>query len=104
MEKSVSIVDARRQLGRLTEEVRRTRQPVVLTRRGRAVARIIPEPAGAASGPGTARDAFAGLRNTVELNGDFAMLQGAVEELRHEFADGLQHRPPARSAVPVRKR
>ena len=44
MKKSVSIVETRRNLGRLAEEVRRTGQSVVLTRRGRAVARIAPEP------------------------------------------------------------
>ena len=104
MRKSVSIVDARRELGRLTEEVRRTRQPVVLTRRGRAVARITPEPAGTVSGARNARDAFARLRNTVQLNGDFAALQRSVAVLRQEFARSLDRRPPAAAAGAVQKR
>jgi prevent-host-death family protein len=104
MKKRVSIVDARRELGRLADEVRRTRQPVVLTRRGRAVARITPEPAGTAAGARNARGAFAGLRHSVQLNGDFAALQQAVEGLRQEFADSLDRRPPAASAARVQKK
>jgi len=42
MVKSISIVDARRDLGRIADEVRRTGQAVVLTRRGRPVARLAP--------------------------------------------------------------
>jgi len=44
MAKSISIVDARRDLGRIADEVRRTGQAVVLTRRGRPVARLAPHP------------------------------------------------------------
>jgi len=55
MSKTVSIVAARRELGRLADEVRRTGQPVILTRRGHAIARIAPEPA-IAAGRSSAND------------------------------------------------
>ena len=89
MRRTVSIVDARRQLGRLAEEVRRTGRPVVLTRRGRPVARIVPEPRPSAS---VARDAFAALRGTVRLDCSFDELQRAVRGLRSEFARSLERR------------
>jgi prevent-host-death family protein len=92
MKKSVSIVEARRDLGRLAEEVRRTGQPVVLTRRGRAVARIAPEPvAKAAAGP-PRRDGFAALRGTLRLNCTFGELAQAVRALREEFTSNLERR------------
>ncbi len=64
MQKRASIVEARRDLGRLAEEVRRTGQPVVPTRRGHAVAQIVPEPRRQATWR-RSRDAFAELRGTV---------------------------------------
>ncbi len=91
MKKSVSIVAARRELGRLAEEVRRTRQPVMLTRRGRAVARLAPEP-GIELGQRSARDAFAGLRGTIRLNCDLDELQSAIHNLRAEFTRNLDRR------------
>jgi prevent-host-death family protein len=91
MKKTVSIVAARRELGRLAEEVNRTGQPVVLTRRGRAVARIAPEP-GTELRPLRQRDAFAELRGTVRLNCTIDELQTAVRRLRAEFTDALARR------------
>ncbi|MBI3768722.1 MAG: type II toxin-antitoxin system Phd/YefM family antitoxin [Deltaproteobacteria bacterium] len=98
MNKTVSIVAARRELGRLAEEVRRTGQPVILTRRGQAVARIAPEPA-IAAGRSRARDAFAELRGTVRLNCTLDELQSAVRDLRTEFGANLDRR-----AVALRRR
>lgn len=91
MKQSVSIVAARRELGRLAEEVRRTGQPVLLTRRGRTVARIAPEP-GIELKPRNPRDAFAELRGTVRLNCDLDELQSAIHDLRAEFARNLDRR------------
>jgi prevent-host-death family protein len=91
MKKSVSIVAARRELGRLVEEVSRTGQPVVLTRRGQAVARIAPEP-GVAPGRRKPPDAFAELRGTVRLNCDLDEIQSAVRQLRAEFTANLKDR------------
>ena len=82
MKKSVSIVEARRDLGRLVEEVRRTGQPVVLTRRGRAVARIAPEPVAEVATAPQRRDGFAALRGTLRMNCSFDALVQAVHELR----------------------
>jgi prevent-host-death family protein len=91
MKKSVSIVAARRELGRLAEEVRRTGQPVLLTRRGRAVACIAPEPAHELDGR-SPRDAFAELRGTIRLNCDLDELQAAIRDLRAEAARNLDRR------------
>jgi len=100
MRKTVSIVDARRQLGQLAEEVRRTGRPVVLTRRGRPVARIAPEPAPAAN---VREDAFAALRGTVRLHGSFDDLQQTVRSLRGEFARSLERRALPRRRVATRR-
>jgi prevent-host-death family protein len=91
MPRSVSIVEARRDLGRLADEVRRTRQPVILTKRGRAVARLAPEPAGSSRRP-RSRDPFGGLRGTVEMVGSFHELERAIRSLRREFARSLDRR------------
>jgi antitoxin (DNA-binding transcriptional repressor) of toxin-antitoxin stability system len=91
MARTVSIVEARRQLGRLAEEVGRTRQSIVLTRRGRAVARISPEPAAVSRG-GRGYDAFAPLRGTVTLECSFHDLKRAIRGLRGEFARNLERR------------
>jgi len=94
MRRTITIVDARRQLGRLAEEVRRTGRPVVLTRRGRPVARIAPEPAPSARRP---RDALAGLRGTVHLETSFDELQRAIRALRGEFERSLARRSARRA-------
>jgi prevent-host-death family protein len=91
MKKTISIVAARRELGRLAGEVNRTGQPVILTRRGQAVARIVPEPAPAARRQ-RPRDPFAQLRGTVRLNCDLDELQQAVRQLRAEFTSNLGRR------------
>ncbi len=91
MKKSVSIVAARRELGRLAREVSQTGQPVILTRRGQAIAQIVPEPATAPRRRGP-RDPFAPLRGTVRLNCNFDELQVAVQQLRAEFTSNLDRR------------
>ena len=90
MRKSVSIVAARRELGRLAEEVQRTGQPVVLTRRGRPIAWITPQPR--ATRPRRQQDGFAGLRGTIEMTCSFQELQRAIRDLRGEFAANLERR------------
>jgi prevent-host-death family protein len=91
MTKSVSIVAARRELGRLAGEVNRTGQPVILTRRGQAVARIVPEPA-TEPRRRELNDPFAQLRGTVRLNCDLDELQLAVRRLRADFTTNLDRR------------
>ena len=88
IKKTISIVAARQGLGRLAEEVRRTGQSVILTRRGRAVARLIPEPVPTEN----RRDAFAALRGTVQLHGGVDALGSAIRALRVEFAGNLDRR------------
>jgi len=103
MKKRVSIVDARRELGRLAEEVRRTGQPVILTRRGRALARIAPEP-GVEPARANPHDTFAELRGTVRLNCGLDELQSAIRELRADFAHNLDRRAAALAARRTRTR
>ena len=96
MARSVSIVNARRRLGRLAEEVNRTGRPIILTRRGRVVARIAPEPSAVVPGaPGY--DAFAPLRGTVRLNCSFDELRRAIRGLRKEFGRNLESRVPPKA-------
>jgi len=92
MLKTVSIVEARRDLGRLAEEVRRTQRAVLLTKRCRVLARIAPEPSDARSGRTRGRDAFAGLRGTVQMVGSFDEIERAIRSLRREFARSLERR------------
>ena len=80
MKRAVSIVEARRQLGRLAEEVRRTGKPIALTRRGRIVAQIGPEPSARAAAQGSV-DAFAALRGSLRMNTGFGGLQKAVRQV-----------------------
>jgi len=103
MARTVSIVAARRELGRLADEVRRTGQPVILTRRGRAVARIAPE-ANIERGQTRPRDAFAELRGTVRLHCDFDELQSAIRALRREFGSNLDRRAATLNAGGARRR
>jgi prevent-host-death family protein len=102
MNRRVSIVEARRALGRLADEVRRTGRPVVLTRRGRAVARLAPVP-GLAAGR-RRRDAFAELRGTVRLSGGVDELQAAIRALRAEAGRELERRAPTLAARRKRRR
>lgn len=94
MKRRVSIVEARRALGRLVEEVRRSGQPVVLTRRGRVVARIAPAPGLPAKSRGR-QDAFAELRGTVQLRCSVDELQAAIRALRAEAGRNLERRAAA---------
>jgi len=91
MEKTISIVAARRELGRLAEEVRRTGRPVILTNRGRAVARIAPEPR-RIPGARKRRNVLEPLRGTIRMSGDFDDLKRAIRTLRSEFARNLERR------------
>ena len=91
MAKSISIVDARRDLGRLADEVCRTGQAVVLTRRGRPVARLAPQPASSAK-PARAQRPLAGLRGSVKLLCAPDELLQTIRELRREFTVSLERR------------
>jgi prevent-host-death family protein len=86
MARSISLVSARKDLGRIVEEVGRTGTPVNLTRRGKVVARIVPQ---ARHGAG---DALAALRGTVELTGGFEDLTRDVRQLREEGRTALERR------------
>jgi len=103
MSRRVSIVEARRELGRLADEVSRTGQSVVLTRRGRAVAHIAPAPEVRAAGR-TRTDAFAELRGTVRLACSIDELRLAVRALRSEATRSLGRRAAALAARPARTR
>src|SRR5436309_3510464 len=91
MVKSISIVDARRDLGRIADEVRRTGQAVVLTRRGRPVARLAPHPPSPAKPAGPERP-LAGPPRSVQLLCTPDELLQTIRELRHEFAVSLERR------------
>jgi prevent-host-death family protein len=86
MERSISLVAARKDLGRIVEEVGRTGCPVSLTRRGKVVARIVPE---ARRG---ARDTLAALRGTAEFEGSFGDLTRELKSLRAEADAALEER------------
>jgi prevent-host-death family protein len=103
MPRRVSIVEARRELGRLADEVSRTGQPVVLTRRGRAIARIAPAPEPRAAGRKRA-DAFGELRGTVRLACGIDELRRAIRALRSEAGRSLGRRAAGLSARPTRAR
>lgn len=96
MPRSISLVAARKELGRIVEEVGRTGTPVSLTRRGKIVARIVPE------GAAPARDPLGALRGSAELTGSFADLTRDLRTLRAETNTALtrraarQHRPRAK--------
>ena len=81
--KSVSIVVARRELGRLANEVRRTARPVVLTRRGKPIARLVPAP------EDEARDGLAGLVGSIEMTCSRVDLERSIRELRSGWNDSL---------------
>ena len=86
MSRSISLVAARKDLGRIVEAVRRTGNPVNLTRRGKVVARIVPEERGGA------RDPLGALRGTAELQGTFGDLTRELQELREETGTVLEQR------------
>jgi prevent-host-death family protein len=86
MLRSISLVAARKDLGRIVEEVGRTGTPVNLTRRGKVVARIVPE----ASHGGV--DPLAALRGTAELAGGFEDVTRDLRQLREEGRTALHRR------------
>jgi prevent-host-death family protein len=86
MSRSISLVAARKDLGRIVEEVGRTGTPVSLTRRGKVVARIVPEVREGA------RDPLAALRGTAELTGSFEDLTRDLRALREEAGAALEDR------------
>lgn len=86
MPRSISLVEARKDLGRIVEEVGRTGTPVSLTRRGKVVARIVPE------ARDDARDPLAALRGTAELNSSFEDLTRDLRVLREETGTALEER------------
>jgi prevent-host-death family protein len=92
MRKWVSIVEARRELGRLADEVRRTGQSVALTRRGRVVARITPEGARPARGVRDFGDALGPLKGSVRIMGGAKELEREIRTIRREFAEALDAR------------
>jgi antitoxin (DNA-binding transcriptional repressor) of toxin-antitoxin stability system len=102
MTKSVSIVVARRSLGQLAEEVRRTGQSVALTRRGRVIARIAPHVGVPSRERTELGDALGALRGSMRIVGKPEMLERDIRRLRREAADALGKRIrafPARAPV-----
>lgn len=102
MRKAVSIVEARRELGRLADEVRRTGQSVALTRRGQVVARIAPEPVGGQRRRGGRGDGFDPLKGSVKIIGGVKALDRDIRDLRGEFAAALHARVEAFGKPPKR--
>jgi len=86
MPRSISLVAARKDLGRIVEEVGRTGTPVSLTRRGKIVARIVPEVVA------PARDPLSVLRGSAELRGSFIDLTRELRLLREEGNTALTRR------------
>jgi antitoxin (DNA-binding transcriptional repressor) of toxin-antitoxin stability system len=86
MSRSISLVAARKDLGRIVEEIGRTGTPVSLTRRGKIVARIVPEERA------RTRDPLAALRGSARLVGSFAELTRELEALRQEGGKALERR------------
>jgi prevent-host-death family protein len=86
MSRNISLVAARKDLGRIVEEVERTGTPVSLTRRGKIVARIVPEDRR------NARDPLASLRGSAELVGSFTELTRDLQAVRAEGRKALEQR------------
>jgi prevent-host-death family protein len=98
MPRSISLVAARRDLGRIVEEVGRTGNPVNLTRRGKVVARIVPEERGGA------RDPLGALRGTAELQGTFTDLTRELRKLRAEAGAALEQRASRHGRARAKRR
>lgn len=92
MAKSISIVAARRALGQLAEEVRRTGQSVALTRRGRVIARIAPHVAAPSREMTEVGDALGALQGSMRIVGKPEALERDIRRLRREAADALGRR------------
>jgi antitoxin (DNA-binding transcriptional repressor) of toxin-antitoxin stability system len=95
MRKSVSIVEARQELGRLAEEVRRTGKSVALTRRGRVIARIAPDTTTRSRGGGALGDALGALKGSIRIVASPGSLERDIRRLRREAADALERRARA---------
>jgi len=98
MSRSISLVAARKDLGRIVEEIGRTGTPVNLTRRGKIVARVVPEERGAT------RDPLQALRGTAELSGSFSDLSREIRELREEAGTALAQRASRSPRAPAKRR
>jgi prevent-host-death family protein len=98
MSRSISLVAARKDLGRIVEEVARTGTPVSLTRRGKIVARIVPQERA------TQGDALAGLRGSAELTGSLAELTRDLRALRDEGGALVEQRFSRRQRPPEKRR
>lgn len=92
MKKSVSIVEARQELGRLAEEVRRTGKSVALTRRGQVIARIAPDTVTPSQGPGALGDTLGALKGSIRIIGSPESLERDIRRLRRESAAALERR------------
>lgn len=103
MAKSVSIVEARRDLGRLADEVCRTGQAVVLTRRGRPVAQLASHSPSSAEADRPKRP-LADLQGSVRLLCAPDEILRAVRELRREFAASIKQRSSRLERAPRRRR
>jgi antitoxin (DNA-binding transcriptional repressor) of toxin-antitoxin stability system len=101
MRKSISIVEARQELGRLADEVRRTGKSVALTRRGRVIARIAPDVAARSKGEGALGDALGALKGSIRIVGTAGSLERDIRRLRREAGTALSRR--ARTVPPPEK-
>jgi antitoxin (DNA-binding transcriptional repressor) of toxin-antitoxin stability system len=98
MSRSISLVVARKDLGRIVEEIGRTGNPVSITRRGKIVARIVPEVRG------STRDPLAALRGSAELQGSFDELTRELQSLREEGSLALERRASRQSRARAKHR
>ena len=98
MARSITLVAARRELGRIVEEVGRTGNPVSLTRRGKVVARIVPEKRV------SERDPLGALRGSAALRGSFQDLTHELERLRAEGGVALEKRLSPKRRARVKRR
>ena len=98
MSRSITLVAARKALGQIVEEVGRTGTPVSLTRRGKIVARIVPEERA------RARDPLGALRGSAELVGSFGDLSRDLQALREEAGAALEHRVSRHQRARTRRR
>jgi antitoxin (DNA-binding transcriptional repressor) of toxin-antitoxin stability system len=92
MRRSVSIVEARQELGRLADEVRRTGKSVALTRRGRVIARIAPDVAPLSKSGGALGDALGALKGSIRIVGTPESLERDIRRLRSEAGTALSRR------------
>jgi|SRR3954469_21592476 antitoxin (DNA-binding transcriptional repressor) of toxin-antitoxin stability system len=98
MARNISLVAARKELGRIVQEIGRTGNGVNLTRRGKIVARIVPEERG------NRVDALTALRGSAELTGSFAELTRELRTLRKEGGLALEQRTAGHSRRRAKRR